>query len=667
MAEVTIGGDRLGAGGKRKVQLHNYERSTHNKDLIWRSTMASGTLVPFLTEVGLPGDTYDIDLDANILTHPTIGPLFGSYKAQFDIFVTPMKLYNGKLNMNMQGIGLKMDTIKFPTISLYQPNSEIAGDNEQINSSCILNYLGIKGVGKNPLGGDIRRDFNAMWWLNYWDAYKNYYANKQEGIGYVIHDDMNSYPQKITQVVNQNATKYITDNQASGSQELNLRGNPSDLSSMWVIHFELYNFALPVLDDIKIVMENAGNEGIPITRIWRNITSSIIGPQLLITCQDALPPFDFGEKKVFFYTYNGNTQGGTKPELKGFFLDNIDKMRMNILKHVDQAGAFIIDESYQDYPYAGIFAAGVRGNSRMATQEGLGIKTYQSDKFNNWLDSETIDGTNGINEISAIDTSGGSFNINTLLVAKKVFDVLNRVQMSGGTYDDYLDAVYTHDRVKSVSNPIYAGGLSKELVFQEVVSLASTGSGGTGTQPLGTLAGRGKLNGKHKGGKIRIKIDEPSIILGIVSLTPRVDYSQGNRWETNLQTMADLHIPGMDGIGFQDLNTDQMAYWDTDVDSSGNITYKSAGKIPAWTDYMTSINETHGNFADKYEQMFMTLNRRYERGKDGNIKDLTTYVDPSKFNYIFADTRLDAQNFWVQIEVKQNVRRKMSAKVMPNM
>jgi hypothetical protein len=64
--------------------------------------------------------------------------------------------------------------------------------------------------------------------------------------------------------------------------------------------------------------------------------------------------------------------------------------------------------------------------------------------------------------------------------------------------------------------------------------------------------------------------------------------------------------------------------------------------------------------------MFMTLNRKYEQGQNG-IKDLTTYIDPVKYNDIFAESALDAQNFWVQIGNKITARRKMSAKVIPNL
>jgi len=131
--------------------------------------------------------------------------------------------------------------------------------------------------------------------------------------------------------------------------------------------------------------------------------------------------------------------------------------------------------------------------------------------------------------------------------------------------------------------------------------------------------------------------------------------------------MNDLHKPALDEIGFQDLVTDQMAWFDTQINpANGVITYSSAGKQPAWINYMTNVNQTRGSFAVDGDSMFMTLNRRYEQETTG-IGDLTTYVDPSKFNEIFAYSELDSQNFWVQISNRIIARRKMSAKVIPNL
>jgi hypothetical protein len=192
----------------------------------------------------------------------------------------------------------------------------------------------------------------------------------------------------------------------------------------------------------------------------------------------------------------------------------------------------------------------------------------------------------------------------------------------------------------------------------------------TTNQPLGTLAGRGRLNGKHKGGKVVIKPDEVVYVMGIISLTPRIDYSQGNTWDMNLKTMDDFHKPHLDGIGYQDLITDQMAWWETTVNLGNTVenVYRSAGKQPAWINYMTNVNRTYGNFAVTDNEMFMTLNRRYEYDANTNrIKDLTTYIDPVKFNQIFAETARDAQNFWVQIGMDITARRVMSAKIIPNL
>ena len=116
---VTIGGDRLGSGNKMGVTLHNYERSTHDLGYIFTTSMAPGTLIPFMNEVALPGDTWDIELNADIKTHPTIGPLFGSFKLQLDLFFTPIRLYQGQLHNNKLKIGNNMSAVKLPLLTLY--------------------------------------------------------------------------------------------------------------------------------------------------------------------------------------------------------------------------------------------------------------------------------------------------------------------------------------------------------------------------------------------------------------------------------------------------------------------------------------------------------------------------------------------------------------------
>ena len=75
--------------------------------------------------------------------------------------------------------------------------------------------------------------------------------------------------------------------------------------------------------------------------------------------------------------------------------------------------------------------------------------------------------------------------MDTLNLAKKVYDMLNRIAVSGGTYQDWIQTVYTNDYIERSETPIYEGGMSAELEFQEVISQSATQD-----EPLGTLAGR---------------------------------------------------------------------------------------------------------------------------------------------------------------------------------
>ena len=154
--------------------------------------------------------------------------------------------------------------------------------------------------------------------------------------------------------------------------------------------------------------------------------------------------------------------------------------------------------------------------------------------------------------------------------------------------------------------------------------------------------------------------------MGIVSIKHRVDYCQGNEWDMfQLKTMDDLHKPALDGIGYQDLLTYEMACW------GGISESKSIGKQPAWINYMTNWNKTYGTFAEQGNEAFMVLNRYYEP-IDGTFSpakeiDASTYIDPSKYNYIFAETNAESQNFWEQLRFTKQARRMMSAKQIPNL
>ena len=185
----NIGKNTLGDNNKMSARLHSYNMSNHDLSFVFRNTQSPGTLVPFMKIVAQKGDIFDIQLINKTLTHPTVGPLFGSYKRQHFIFTCPIRLYNSWLHNNRTGIGMKMSDIKFPTFSHYavvlktDENGKPIYEGKMTNPSSLINYLGFKGTRLNKecaTSAPIATSQNAIPYLAYWDIFKNYFANKQE-------------------------------------------------------------------------------------------------------------------------------------------------------------------------------------------------------------------------------------------------------------------------------------------------------------------------------------------------------------------------------------------------------------------------------------------------------------------------------------------------------
>lgn len=605
--------------------MRAYHRSTHNLSYAWRSTMGVGTLVPCMKLIALRGDTFDIDIDAKVLTHPTVGPLFGSYKLQIDIFSCPIRLYQAMLHNNALNVGLDMSKVKLPKIEAdIKPEIDsptVGNEWSQINPSSLLSYLGQKGW-SGKIGGKVKK--NGLPLLMYGDIFKNYYANKQETDFYAIMGN------KAPTTIDENSITYQTDE-----------------TGTWVISGTLQ--IQGVTPNITIVFTN---------HKWSEEDLKAVGVN--ITREGQLTTFDFDNvQKRAIYGLLQDVYSGSNVFLKNYKLEEFDNMREYILsKGIEEV---VINQSTTESQYYSALLGRIDQSKTAKLQttqpnSGLLLKTHQSDIFNNWVNTEWIDGENGINKITAVDTSAGSFELDALNLAQKVYNMLNRIATSGGTYQDWLDVVYTDGKDWHTETPMYEGGYSSEIQFDEVVSNSATAE-----QPLGTLAGRGISVGK-KGGKLHIKIDEHSVLMGIVSITPHVDYSQGNDWDIELNTMNDFRKPALDGIGFQDLTLNKIAWWKEDTEA--------IGKQPAWLDYMTNFNKTFGNFAANSSEAFMCLNRIYEP-ENGNYNtgaiNSTTYINPADYTYIFAEQSLESQDFWVQIGFGIKARRVGGAKQIPNL
>lgn len=641
--QKNIGKNTIGDNNKMSVSLHEYNMSTHDLSTIVRNTQSPGTLVPNLCLVGQKGDTFDIDVDANVLTHPTTGPLFGSFKLEHHIYAAPVRLYNSWLHNNRTKIGLNMAQVKLPQIkvNLNSQYDTITTEEEQwnqVNPSCLLAYLGIRGFANmaGPNSKIVAK--NALPILAYYDIFKNYYANTQEENFYIIGNTDELIITINGKEVNPNV---IPSNEGRINSTGIITINPNTIKQNEI--------------QIKVAKNSATGQS-EILAPGDIGTWKIVGEAITITT-DKIP------KEEIWYIRSIQTIN--RITLEDYPLENLDTIRDKILLTAGDTVFDISDTTKSVKPFTNFAKRKAVNNKLNASdpQYGLCLKTYNSDLYQNWINTEWIEGVNGINEASAVDVSDGTLSMDALNLSQKVYNFLNRIAVSGGTYRDWLETVYTGGNyMERCETPTFEGGVSQEIVFQEVISNSASEN-----EPLGTLAGRGVTTGRQKGGHIRIKVTEPCYIMCICSITPRIDYGQGNTWDTYLETMDDWHKPALDGIGYQDSLNGERAWWTDYITADPNLKRTSAGKTVAWINYMTNVNRTFGNFAPGMSESFMVLNRNYSMGTNKQIEDLTTYIDPVKFNYIFADTNLDAMNFWVQTKFDIKVRRLISAKQIPNL
>lgn len=638
----NIGKNTLGDNKKMSVTLKGYGRSTHNLSYAWRSTMGVGTLVPFMKILALPEDTFEIDLENKVLTDPTIGPLFGTYKMQMDIFTCPIRLYNAQLHNNTLNIGLNMSKVKLPKIVIKGGGKALSGAEDtfvNINPSSLLSFLGING---NPVED---KNMNGVPYLIYYDVFKNYYANKQEKkfpiIGGRILENY-GYRSAVSMVAQ---GTYSNGNQPfkSGlSFYINLWMDRNEkfigFENLYIKTSDGYYPIIGFLNETTVVTEYI--EG---TQKRLNIRGTGETIQYYSTIEGTPLAADEGleENNVIMKMEN---------EIEWYDLEDIDDLRETILAQGKKE--FIINPNTNSN--AKFYEKMIDPTVTKQPLAGLCLKTHMSDIFNNWVNSEWIDGENGIEGITKIDTSQGYFTIDAQNLAQKVYNMLNRIAVSGGTYKDWIETVYDTNYYFRAETPVYEGGMSSNIEFAQVVSNSATED-----EPLGTLAGRGYESNK-KGGKLKIKVTEPCYIFGVASITPYVDYSQGNDWDVYLDNMNELRKPELDGIGYQDLLARTMDWRASQT--------QAIGKQPAWINYMTNFNKSKGLFAAGQPNSFMVLNRIYNTNNyNGTIQNYTTYINPKDYTYIFATNEIENQNFWVQIGISIKARRVGSAKQIPIM
>lgn len=652
----TLGKNTLGDNNKMKVAMRDYDMSTHDISTIFRSSVGVGMLVPFCKILCQKGDIIDLNLINKTLSQPTLGPLFGSFKLQHFIFFGGFRLYNSWLHNNRTGIGMKMSDIKLPMMKAETTGIE-TNAKTNISASALYKYLGwskSRRTGTSATTGVLK---NGVPLLLYLDIFKNFFANTQEKKFYMLKGAGNIKLNIGKTYNNNNDGVYVI-----GIDQKSIHIVPQTTITSSVVLTDYKDFWGSI--KVKVLESDGGLYNKTLAQLTKNAAL----PTIVLNNISADP---YTTILQFFITKE--TLKFIKTELGQYDLKVLDQIR-DVILHKKGNETLIITSSSMGETENGSADLAKFVDDMIKSQSnklgGMLLKTYDSDIFNNWVQTDWIDGAGGITEITSIDITAndGKLTMDALNLQQKVYNMLNRIAVSGGTYRDWLETVYTAGKyLDRPETPVFIGGMTQYIEFDEVISKSATETT-YGSQPLGDIAAIGRGGKPLNNGHIHYQCEEPGYIMGLMAITPMIDYSQGNDFDLNLQTIDDLHKPALDGIGYQDLIQEQMV-GETSVYNGGatidKIKHLAANKTVAWVDYMTNYNRTFGDFAAGEALDFMVLNRRYEVGSDNTIEDLTTYIDPQKYIEIFADTSIDSQNFWVQTVVQATRRGNYSAKQIP--
>lgn len=649
----TLGKNTLGDNNKMKVAMRDYDMSTHDISTVFRSSIGVGMLVPFCKILCQKGDIIDLDLINKTLSQPTLGPLFGSFKLQHFMFFGGFRLYNSWLHNNRTGIGMKMSDIKLPMM-IASTEGTTSEAETNISASALYKYLGwskSRRIGTSANSGVYK---NGVPLLLYLDIFKNYFANTQENSFYML--------------------------KGAGRVELDITGT-NDQSDHEGYIIGKNTEPIQVLNTSKV---HTKLTGIDYQRFWDSIKVTILESdgglynktlgQLTKNSKTDTITLDNIAANPYAIIYQLFTTQATasfiKTEMGKYNLQVLDQIRDVVLHKKGNQTLYLTDSDLKEANGGSDDLVSFFKDMRWSQNNKLGgmlLKTYDSDIFNNWIKKEWVEGVGSITDRTTIDVSDGQLTMDMLNLQQKVYNMLNRIAVSGGTYKDWLETVYTAGKyLERPETPVFIGGMTQYIEFDEVISKSATETA-YGSQPLGDIAAIGRGGKPTNSGHIHYQCEEPGYIMGLMAITPMIDYSQGNDFDLNLQTIDDIHKPALDGIGYQDLIQEQMV-GETSVYANGpsinNLNHLAANKTLAWIDYMTNYNRTFGDFAAGEALDFMVLNRRYDV-QNSKIKDLTTYIDPQKYIEIFADTAIDSQNFWVQTVVNATRRGNYSAKQIP--
>ncbi|MBO5801551.1 MAG: hypothetical protein J6R16_04690 [Alistipes sp.] len=632
------------------IDLPNPKRSNFNLGRVNRFSADVGWVIPCYVEEILPNSYKRLDVNALIQTNATVAPLMGSFKVKIDAFFVPLRIYHRHLSLN--NVNPDFDD-NFPFHYYTLPTTTNTQTMSVVPSS---GGFGI-GIPNSDSPDSLTYKVNQYWLDGDVELYQSIICSPSSLIDYlgmlpVGYSHLNWKGNKLL-----NGTPFI------GYFDIwrNYYSNPHDPNVPFRYH-NSYSFDSGS-DVITIPTQFSRDVNIPLSSLddfVNSFTNSVDSG----TSLDVIQVFNTFIRPTYPIVGLGRFAFLTSPPLFS---------GQSVIRP-------ILDTN--NYPLY---------DTRNGLHYGLLRCTYMDDYFNSRFRNDFVA---YMEESSRITVQDNSFTINQLRQANRVAKYVDKSIFSDTRFGSWIKAHFGVKTNSKLDIPQFLGSITSNIVFNDIYATAQTGDGDiTSNQSLGSRSSLGQGYIKNKGSFVEFRATEPGYLMCMFRIIPYVSYFQGIKKMYLKSNFYDLYRPEFDAIGYDDLQKLEVSAvpWyhsnlrNPDTLPAGgwfNISFDdyntSLGKHPAWLEYMTSFDESHGLMTQKYQYGYWTLNRPFSpRTYDENFStdanlgndeflDSSTYITPEYYNNIFAVNKY-TDNFQVQIRFYDKTKQPISKQILPHL
>lgn len=317
---------------------------------------------------------------------------------------------------------------------------------------------------------------------------------------------------------------------------------------------------------------------------------------------------------------------------------------------------------------------------------GLFCAQYEPDMLRNILFN--VD-TSKVN----VQVTDNSFTIDTLRFQNKLQRLVDRYDISGGRFSNWLKTVWGSNPSKRMDIPQFLGTTSVIIDPNTITSTSNTyqdtpdGVSGSYVGELSGTINQSNYKGKNRNKNFHhyVSVDEPGTLCVIASLVPKVDYCQGIERELSETLFMSDYKPQFAQLGYQDVPYSDYSLFNPMEGqlalNSGLESTTVVGKQIAWMHLMSDVNRVHGEFSTGGEYNHYVLTRRYAYITGWNettdsprivASDIVTrrpsyFADPRDWNYMFDIVSPTYDNFYLQVGINIRAVRPIGKRFMPNL